>query len=132
MELESFENEYTKMQFVKGVLLIEYKTKLIIDLEVAKKCVADRLLFSKGKRYPIVADMRNVIRTSKEAKQFLSTNAAIEGISAGGFVAQNHFERLLGSVFLSLYVNFNPTKPPVKIFSSVEEAINWASFYAEI
>lgn len=122
-----FENEFTIMRIENGILFIDYKPKLIVDITVAKKCVADRIKFTNGVSYPIVANVDNIKETQKDAKDYLATDEALVGITAGAFIVKSHFYRLIGSVFLSLYVNFNPNKPPAKLFANEEDAIKWAS-----
>lgn len=127
-----FETDYTLMRFEDGILLIEYKPGLIITIDVAKNCVSDRQRFCEGLSYPVVADLYNIKGTNTEAKTYLASNEAIKGIKAWAIVAKKPFHRLMGSIFISLYLNFNPVKPPVRLFSNIDQARKWALKYREI
>jgi len=131
MEPLCFENQYTKMTIDNGILLIEYNPKLKITLPIAKQCVQDRINFCKGKPYPIVAKMNELNEPEKPAKKYLSTKEAMVGITAGAFIVSNHFHRLIGTVFIGLYVNLNRNSPPAKLFSNYDSAIAWARKYVK-
>jgi hypothetical protein len=131
MEDLHFENEYTKMTITEGVLIIVYKEKLKITLDIAKQCVQDRIKFCKGESYPMVAALGDIHEPDQEAKKYLSSHEAMEGISAGAFIVKNHLYRLIGSVFIGLYVNLTRNSPPAKLFSNYDSAIAWARKYAK-
>jgi hypothetical protein len=121
----SYINEYTEMRIKEGILYIKYKPNLKITLEVAMQCVNDRLNFCEGIPYPMIAELSDMKEVSKEAKKYLSSEEATIGIVAGAFIVRNHFYKLIGSVFVSLYVNLHPHTPPSKLFNNKSEAINW-------
>jgi hypothetical protein len=124
-----FENEYTRMTIEDGILFIEYQPNLIITLEIAQKCVGDRLRFCKGKSYPMLADITTIKASDKEAREYLSSEEGIKGITAGAFMVKSQFTRLLGTVFLSLNLNFNAKRPPAKLFVDKEDAKEWLKQY---
>lgn len=132
MELEHFVNEYCEMRIEEGVLLINYKPQLNITLEVAKICVEDRLKFTNGKYFPMVVFMKEMRDINKEAKTFLASETAMDGITAGAFVVENHMQRLIASVFISLYINMSVGKVPSKLFSNKGSAMAWAKQYCMI
>lgn len=103
-----------------------------ITLEVAKICVEDRLKFTNGKYFPIVVFMKEIKEISKEAKAFLASEQSMDGITAGAFVVENHMQRLIASVFISLYINMSEGKVPSKLFSNKGSAMAWAKQYCMI
>lgn len=129
MELEHFSNAYSEMRIEEGVMVISYKPELNITLEVAKICVEDRLKFANGRRFPLVVAMKGMKGITKEAKTYLASDDAMKGIIAGAFIVENHLQRLVGSVFISLYVNMNEVKVPSKLFNSKSAAMAWAKPY---
>ena len=129
MELEHFSNAYSEMKIEDGVLVISYKPELNITLEVAKICVDDRLKFTKGKMFPLVVHMNEMKEISKEAKTYLASDKGMKGVTAGAFIVENHMQRLIGSVFISLYVNMNEVKVPTKLFNNLGAAMDWVKPY---
>lgn len=129
MELEHFSNAYSEIRIEDGVLVICYKPELNITLEVAKICVDDRLKFTKDKMFPLVVYMREIKEISKEAKTYLASDKGMKGVTAGAFIVENHMQRLIGSVFISLYVNMNEVKVPTKLFNNLGAAMDWVKPY---
>ncbi len=58
-----FENEYTTLWIEDGILFATYKPGLVITLDIAKKCVEDRLTLSQGKTFPMLGDISNILST---------------------------------------------------------------------
>lgn len=129
MELEHYSNAYSDMKIEEGILVISYKPQLNITLEVAKICVEDRIKFSNGKMYPLVVYMNEMKEISKEAKTYLASDKWMHGVTAGAFIVENHMQRLIGSVFISLYVNMNEVQVPTKLFNTKSAAMAWAKPY---
>jgi hypothetical protein len=127
-----FENEYTRMKIEDGILFVEYPSNLTITLQIAEKCVSDRLKFCKGKSYPMLADISNIKASQREAREYLSSEEGIKGITAGAFIVKSQFTRLLGTVFLSLNLNFNAKRPPAKLFVDKDDAKEWLKQYRVI
>ncbi|MFO0356740.1 MAG: hypothetical protein ACK50A_07285 [Sphingobacteriaceae bacterium] len=53
----------------------------------------------------------------------------MHGVTAGAFIVENHMQRLIGSVFISLYVNMNEVQVPTKLFNTKSAAMAWAKPY---
>lgn len=132
MELEHFVNNYSEMKIEEGVLVVNYKPQMNITLEIAKICVEDRLKFTNGNYFPMVVFMNEIKEISKEAKTYLASEQAMDGITAGAFVVENHMQRLIASVFISLYINMSEGKVPSKLFSNKGSAMAWAKQYCMI
>jgi hypothetical protein len=129
---QTFTSEYTFMKIEDGILIVEYPANLVITLEIAQKCVADRIKFCQGKSYPMLADISTLKASQKDAREYLSSEEGIKGITAGAFIVKNQFTQLLGTVFLSLNLNFNAKRPPAKLFTDKSEAKEWLLQYRMI
>lgn len=129
MEPEHFVNDYSEMRIEEGVLLVNYKPQMNITIDIAKICVNDRMVFTKGDYFPLVVHMSEIKEISKEAKAFLASDEGMRGITAGAFIVENHLQRLMASVFISLYINMNVGKVPSKLFNNKNAAMVWAKQY---
>lgn len=129
MELEHFSNAYTQMKIEDGVLVVTYLPNLDITIDIARICVEDRIKFTNNKMYPLLAFISEMQNVSKEAKEYLASAESMKGITAGAFVVENHLQRLIGSVFISLYINMNEVKVPTKLFNNKQAAMVWAKQY---
>jgi hypothetical protein len=109
-----------KTRIENGIFIGEYENGIQLDLEIAKKMVADRLKLQAGKSYPAVIHLNNVKSNSKAVRTYLATEG-IEGISHGAFVVKNFYER----VFINFFLLVDVPKVPSRVFQTEEEAIIW-------
>ena len=121
MQIDKFENEYTKIWIKDGILYSIYFPNLKITLDIAKKCVHDRIEFTKGISYPMLADIRNIRSTDKDARDYLSKGESTLFIEAGAFVIKTQIEKILGNMFIKV------SKPivPAKLFTEEKAALQW-------
>jgi hypothetical protein len=120
--MQSRDNDYVSMWIEDGILFSNYKKKLAIDLDIAKKIVEDRLDFTSGKSYPIVIDFSNMKSSNKEARDFMNDpKGGLKGLTAGAFLSNN----AVATLFINLYLKINKPSVPAKFFTSKTEAIDW-------
>jgi hypothetical protein len=118
----SRDNDYVSMWIEEGVLFSDYKKKLIIDLDTAKKIVQDRLDFTEGKSYPIVIDFSNLKSADKAARDYMNDpQGGLKGILAGAFLSNN----AVATLFINLYLRINKPSVPAKFFTDRREALEW-------
>lgn len=70
--METFENDYVKIWIEDDILYSNYQKNIIIDLDIAKKIIEDRVKFTKGKNYPILIDFTNLHSVTKEARDYMN------------------------------------------------------------
>lgn len=121
MKNEHFENEYIKFWIEDGILFGEYEQNLNIDLHSAKQIVKDRITFCRGKDYPHVLLITGIKNTSKEARDYFSTEG-IANMKSMALLTNSPISRTIGNFFLF----FNKPKVPTKLFTSRDEAIEWS------
>jgi len=124
MQEINYDTEFINLSLEKGVVIVTFK-KGPITLEVAETIVKERLKFSKGKLYPTlgVDDGIGLTGIDREAREYLATGKALEGISASAFYTSSSFNKFLTTFFLKIS---NRNKAfPTKIFNDKEEAIKW-------
>lgn len=121
-ESQVFDNEFMRLEWRRGIVIGTYK-KGPITLEIAKQVVTNRLKFSNYKPVPILINDIGLKSIEKDAREFLSSDAGIEGLIAGALVTDSTFGRHLANFFIRISV----VKPkiPTRLFSNEDEAINW-------
>jgi hypothetical protein len=95
---------------------------IVVDLELHRHTISNRLKIADGKSYPTFVDARNVKYWTRDAKQYsMSSTEAQAGITALAI--------LINSIPLKISVNwaikFFPPPFPMRIFTKKEEAIVW-------
>jgi hypothetical protein len=118
--MNATQNEYVEMYIEDGILIARYLTKKI-DLKTAKSIVSARKEFSKNKLYPGLADASKVTSVTREAREYLSSAEAIEGLLAGAILSDSSFNAFIANFFIKV------TRPriPARIFTDENKAIEW-------
>lgn len=120
--METFENDYVKIWIEDDILYSNYQKNIIIDLDIAKKIIEDRVKFTKGKNYPILIDFTNLHSVTKEARDYMNDpQGGLKGLSAGAFLSNS----LVTTLFVNLYLTINKPTIPAKFFTKKTEAVNW-------
>lgn len=120
--METFENNYVKIWIEDDILYSNYQKNIIIDLDIAKKIIEDRVKFTKGKNYPILIDFTNMHSVTKEAREYMnSPEGGLKGLLGGAFLSNS----LVTTLFVNLYLKINQPTIPAKFFTKKEDAINW-------
>ena len=116
-----YENHQIKMEIINGVLHAHYKAGLQLNLEDAKKLVAERVKLCEDKEYPFLIYDGGVVSMDRDARVFFSSYDGTRGISMAAFIETSVFSKMLINFFLRL------TKPNVKsrAFNDVNEALAW-------
>ncbi len=117
----ALETPFIQFDIRDGILVCTYKKNLRINLDVARKIVQARLAFTGNKKMPTMIISQGVVSIDKPAREYLSSQAATEGLVATAIVVNTVYSRFLGNFFLIV----NKTTMPVKIFSNISGASNW-------
>ena len=121
-EKEVAETEFYKMEIQNGVIWHTYKSGPV-TLEIAKEIVRERLRISKNKTLPVLIQNGGLRSLNGEAREYLTTDEALVGLSASAIVAKNMFTQHIANFFVR--INVIKPKIPTKIFSAEEEALKW-------
>ncbi|MEO9531581.1 MAG: hypothetical protein ABJG68_14865 [Crocinitomicaceae bacterium] len=121
-----FENEFVIFEYIDSVLKGTYK-KEKVTLEVAKKVVEARLELTKGKPTPLMIAEIGLKQIDREARTYLNSDEAREGVSASALISTSPLTRHLANFFLKITVHKN--KLPARVFSNEEEAVTWLKEY---
>ncbi len=120
-------NEYITYSIENEILYATFLNNVAIDLLVAKKILQERILFINGKNFATLVDSTAVKSTTKEARDFLSSEEARVGVKATALLISGYLSSTIANFFLKVTVK----KPlvPTRIFSDRQKAINWLKQY---
>ncbi len=119
---ESFlENDFCQMWLSNGIMILEYKPKLVINLHVAKQILSDRLKLANGVTRPLLLDARNFISMDRASMKFYKTKETIQYINASAFISGSALGSLAGNIFLTMERPLVPTK----LFTNGKNALEW-------
>ena len=103
---------------VDGVMWLEWVLGADISLEDAQAVGATMRRMSGNVPVPVMADIREVRSTSREARQYFAT----EGFtSAVAFLVASPLSRLMANFFMGLA----KSKAPAKAFTDPRDALAW-------
>ena len=117
-----FVKEYS-FKLVENILYIDFGTNVEIDLNYAKRMVKDRLNLLNGKIVLSIADASRVIKISKEARDYFSSDEARRGVKAAALISDNAMTNMLANFFIKVHL-VRP-KVPTKLFSNKIDAESW-------
>jgi hypothetical protein len=119
------ENDFCKIWLSNGILFVEYKPRLVMNLEAAKQIVADRLKVSNGVSRPLFLDARNFISMDRATMKYYKTKEVVEYITFAAFLTGSPLSSLAGNIFLALEKPLVPTK----LFTDEKKALKWLKKY---
>ena len=119
-----YENEYALFWVENEILIFEYKSNVILDLNVAKRVVADRLYFQNEKSYPVVCDIRGIIDTDKAGRDYLAQSGSLFTKAVGLIVHQK-----VSITISNFYLQISKPIVPTKLFSNKEDAVQYLKNY---
>jgi len=102
------------------MFVLKKTTRRELDIEAAKKIIADSLLFTEGKIYPVMNDIKNMPSHTREVREFFAGQGS-RSAKANAILVSSTFNRVMANFFLSL------SKPliPTKIFNDRNKAAEW-------
>ncbi|HET8962937.1 MAG TPA: hypothetical protein VFM99_03520, partial [Chitinophagales bacterium] len=103
----------------------EYKPRLIMNIEIAKQIVNDRLKVSNGVSRPILLDARNFVSMDRATMKFYKTKDVVQYVTSAAFLTGNALGNLAGNIFLTLERPLVPTK----LFTDEQKAVAWLEKY---
>lgn len=114
------DNEHTKIELSNGIMIATWKASSI-NLEIAKNVVRSRLDATEGQNYPILIKIKSIKGSTKEARDFLSSEKGSEGVIAAAIFVNS----TLGNMLATFFIYLNKPRIPTKIFKDESKAIDW-------
>jgi hypothetical protein len=120
MKIES-ETPYVKYQLNGNVLIATFKEGIRIQLEIAKRIVRDRILFTESRVLPVMIRNQGVISIDLQALKFFSSAEGTRFLKAVAFVDASE----VGQVMERFLVKTDNASMPVRIFLNELPAWRW-------
>ena len=113
-----YENEYAQFWIANGILFFEYKPNIILDLEVAKIVVADRIHFQNEESFPVLCDVRGIVNTDKSGRDYLARSGSVL-TKAVGLIVNQKVSLTIGN----FYLRINKPTVPTQLFTNKDDAL---------
>ncbi len=120
MNFSSIENDFAQFHIRDGVMFFTYKPDIEIDLDGAKRIVADRLKLQGDETYPVVCDIRGLKGANKAARDYLA-NEGSEKVKVVALIVASPGLKIMTDFYLMV----NKPTVPTKIFTSEDQAVKF-------
>lgn len=117
-----YKSSYVSARLENSIMIGVYEKKIVIDIDLAKQIVKERLTLFAGKTYPVLVDARHVKVVTPEARRYFAKEG-VEGMSALAVVVGN-FVSVIGG---NLFMQFSKNRVPTKLFRTKDQALKWLS-----
>lgn len=120
----STENLYLSVE--DGILRCIYKEVALLDLEIAKTCVKERLEFAENKAYPSLFDITRIKQSTKEARDYMA-NEGNELVTASAILISSPMVKMAANFFIMV----NKPKNPTRMFVDRHSALEWLAQFRD-
>lgn len=124
--MKEFENEYFILRETDSIVHLILKIE-ILDLNVAKSIIKERLEFANNDYSLLFADVRSVKILKKEARDYLALDEDKKKLIASAFFATSKLTVFLANFYIN--VNLGKYKTPTKLFTNKLRAIEWLNSF---
>lgn len=115
------EGKYVDLEMDGDILIARYKDAPKIDLQAAKEIQQERLTFTNNKRVPVLVIDQGLVSMDRQAREFFSSEAGIEGISASAMIVSS----TVNSMLVNFILRISRPNMPVKMFTDKNAAMAW-------
>lgn len=123
-----YDFHHSAMWLNNGIMYVQYKPDIVIEMDVAKEMVKDRHKVSAGISRPFLVDVTELLYIGTDGRNYLAGPEGCKFISAGAIYTQNKLLAFVGSAFILL------DKPlvPAKVFCNESAAIRWLNHFKNL
>lgn len=118
--IKSNDTNYVTMFVENGIFYMCYKSLELLEINIAKTIVQDRLAFKKGIFYPSLFDIREVKQSTKEARDYMA-NEGNDLVLASAILVSSPVLRMMAN----FYIMVNKPKNPTRMFTDKDGAVEW-------
>jgi hypothetical protein len=115
------ENQYALLWKEDDIIMGIFKSDIVLDLEGAKETVKLRKTLTPDKDHLLLVDIRNIKNATRQAREYMGSKEAGEGIRKTAIMIDANFSVILGNIFLK----FNKPEVPTRLFTEKAAAIRW-------
>jgi hypothetical protein len=115
-----FVTPYVQYEIIDDILYVTLQPGQVIDIDVARDLVKQRLEYIEGKSYPILLSGEGVKAINKDARDHLSKEGQ-KGVLAGAILVHSVYTEFFGN----FYLRVNNAEVPSKLFTDKEKALEW-------
>jgi hypothetical protein len=119
------ENAFCRIWLSNGIIFVEYKSRLVMNMEAAKQIVHDRLKISDGVSRPLFLDARNLVSIDRATMKYYKTKEVVQYITSAAFLTGSALTTLASNIFLELEKPLVPTR----LFTDEKKALRWLGKY---
>lgn len=119
-----YENAYAEYRIKAGILFLYYKPQASLSLKAAEKVVQDRLAIQRGEAYPVYCDVRPIIASDKEARDYLSQsgNALVQALAF-------RVNYPVTQIMIQFYLRGGTDTIPTTLVFDIRTGLNFLSSY---
>jgi len=117
------EAQFTWERLAAGVARIRWTAGVVVTEDLAQRTIEELLALTSGKRIPVLADIRLVRSTTREARTFYGN--ATTTFSALALLAGSPATQVIANFFIGL----NRPNVPTQMFTDEEKALAWLGRY---
>lgn len=118
--MSPIQNDFVSISMENGIVFVRYLVRKL-DRKTAMQVVQLRKEFTHNTPYPVLADIRKVVTTTRDAREFASSDESIEGVIAGAILTDTTFNAFIANFF----VKVSRPKLPTRVFARQEDALKW-------
>jgi hypothetical protein len=125
--MEKTETSAANYYIENNILFMRAKQDAEFTLELTTEGIEARKKLQKGRKLPVLIDMRLAFDVSEEAREYSAREETTELYLAMAILSGKSLAvRMMGNFF----INFNKPAIPAKMFKKEENAIKWLKTYS--
>jgi hypothetical protein len=119
--MKSTETKYASYLFEDGIMHVTWHQGIVINLDVAKEMVEERIQLCKGKTTLVFVDINGLATIDTVSRKFFAGERAIVGLTAGALLVGSLISKLAGNI----YITVDKPRLPIRLFTDKTKAIKW-------
>jgi hypothetical protein len=120
MKANYFQNDFAEFWTDDDILFFIYKPGITMNIEAAKRVVADRIEVQKGIPYAVFCDMRGIKDSDKPARDYLAKEGS-SMVKAVAVLTDSPVTKIMANFYLTISRPIVPTK----MFTDKSQAVDY-------
>lgn len=121
LNMIEYENDVVYLRWVEDDIWTGGYKVLKVDEDVAREALRFRKESLAGQNIKFLADVTQVKSVSKQARDFLGSVEAHEGIAASALITSSPLTVML----VNFYLRFSSQPAPTRLVKNMEEGLKW-------